>query len=210
MPDELRDGGPVSWGEIVVVDVTGTTVTLGSTQGNKDGTETKSVAQGDLATGMGNLSFILFPKDLGKGDSLPLRAIINDTLTRSYAGANREVNMLSFSSSTFGTNMTNRFYFDRMTGITCELWIKAVIQQGDYATTTSSSMKLTETNMWQRTGICGSYHLRPTYLPQLHLATGVLSRSPRRPCRNRCMRSLAPSPLRLSGSRIACVLRFSS
>jgi hypothetical protein len=153
MPAEFREGGPVSWGRITVADVTGSNVRLEMTQQFKNGTETKSQSQGDLATGMGNLSFFLYPSGLGQGDSLPTGGVINETLTRSYAGASREVNLLSFHGSVFGTTMTNRFYFDKMTGVVCELFIGAVIEQGGYTVTTSTTMKLTETNIWQGTEI---------------------------------------------------------
>ena len=153
MPVEFEDGGPVGWGKFTVVGVEGTEVRLDMVQHFKDGTETESQAEGDLATGMGNLSYFLYPKGLSRGDRLPTGATINETLTRSYAGAKREVNYLGFSGSMFGTNMTNHFYFDRMTGIICELSITVVIRQGDYWTRTSTTMKLTETDLWQRSEI---------------------------------------------------------
>lgn len=181
MPPAFVEGGFNDWANITVLDVSGSNVRLGMAHQFKNGTETKDHAEGDLATGMGNLSFFLYPGGLSRGDSLPAGGTVNETITRSYAGARREINLLNFSGSFFGTNVTYHIYFDSITGILCEASTKGIIEQEGYITTVSSTIKMTDTNIWKRTEVAEfprivglaiiplvGYHIRRRRKPGAH------------------------------------------
>ncbi len=153
MPPQMEGGGPVGWSKAEVTDVTGTNVRLEITQRFRNGTEMKGQIEGNLGANVGDLGFFLYPGALGKGDSLPGGGPVNETIIRRYAGAEREVNLLNYTTSLFGANTTSQIFFDKATGILCEHSVVVIAKHNGYITTSSSTMRITETNLWQRTEI---------------------------------------------------------
>jgi len=157
----------MSWFDSEVLDVSDSNVTFRSTTIYANGTEVTDVGWGDIATGEGNLSVMIIPSNLGAGDEIPanltwyteepLKLTINGTVTKSYAGANREVNYVNISypiiygNVTFGAqNMS--FYWDKKTGIMCEEWYSYAMSYMDnmtqYYMNMSMMFRMTATNMW--------------------------------------------------------------
>lgn len=154
VPPNMEGGGPLGWARLEVIEVSGTSVTVEMTMHFKNGTEQSARTGGDVATGTGNLTFFLFPAGLSKGEALPAGAIVNNTVARTYAGTVREANLLSYSFSMPGMSMSYEIYFDKATGITCEMTFGSIVtSEGGYVTTYSVTQKLTETNMFSRTDI---------------------------------------------------------
>ncbi len=146
-----------AWYRMSVKEVSGTTVSLDMIIGFRNGTQIKGQAAGDLLTGTGNLTLFLFPAGLSKGDwpwgtGVPHdigAAYVNDTVSRAYAGAIREVNVIEGTQAFGGTEITMVIIFDKMTGIVCEFSQTMTSTQGDWVTIVSSSMELSQTNAWR-------------------------------------------------------------
>lgn len=157
----------VSWSDMEILDVSNSNVTVRSITIYANGTEQADVMWGDIATGEGNLSVGLIPSNLVPGDEIPanltyyteepLRLTINGTVTRRYAGANREVNYVNitypiiYGNITYGAwNMS--FYWDKKTGIMCEEVVSYRMSYTDnetyYYMNMSILWRMTATNMW--------------------------------------------------------------
>ncbi len=148
IPPEMVDTG-LAWYQLAVADVSGTNVALDMMVGFQNGTEVRMKAGGDLATGRGNQTFFIFPAGLSKGGILPTGVYVNETITRSYAGVAREVNVVNGTGNLMGTRISSCIIFDKITGIMCEYSMEVTTKQGDWTTTVSSMMELTETNAFR-------------------------------------------------------------
>jgi len=158
----------MSWMDMEILNVHNSNVTCRSTVIYENGTEQTQVMWGDIATGEGNLSVGIIPSNLGAGDEIPanltyyteepLKLSINGTVTRSYAGANREVNYANitypiiYGNVTYGAwNMS--FYWDKKTGVMCEentaytMSYPINMTHSVYANM-SILWRMTATNMW--------------------------------------------------------------
>ena len=157
----------VSWSDMEILDVSNSNVTVRSTTIYENGTEQTDVVWGDIATGEGNLSVGIIPSNLGAGDEVPanvtwyteepLKLFINGTVTRSYAGANREVNYVNITYPVIYGNVTlgawnMSFYWDKKTGIMCEEVVSYRVSYMDnetyYYMNMSILWRMTATNMW--------------------------------------------------------------
>jgi len=157
----------VSWSDMEILDVSGNNITGRSTTIYANGTERTDVTWGNIATGEGNLSVGIIPSNLGSGDEIPanltwyteepLKLFINGTVTRRYAGANREVNYVNitypvvYGDVTLGAwNMS--FYWDKQTGVMCEEIVSYAISYTEdttqYYMNMSMLYRMTATNMW--------------------------------------------------------------
>ncbi len=157
----------MSWFDMEILDIHNSNATARGTAIYKNGTEQTDVMWGDIATGEGNLSASIIPSDLDPGDPIPanftfgpeisFEVSINGTVTRSYAGANREVNYVDitypiiYGNVTYGSlNMS--FYWDKKTGITCEEVVSYGMSytenQTYYYMNMSILWRMTATNMW--------------------------------------------------------------
>jgi hypothetical protein len=61
----------------------------------------------------------------------------------------RNLTYVNLTMSFFGMNMTMKMYWDRSTGILCEMNTTASMRVGSEVTTQSMSTKMTETNLWK-------------------------------------------------------------
>jgi hypothetical protein len=162
-PSEMN----MSWMDMEILDVSDSNVTVRSTTIYANGTEQTDVVWGDIATGEGNLSVGIIPSNLDPGDEIPanltyyteesLKLFINGTVTRSYAGANREVNYVNitypiiYDHVTYGAwNMS--FYWDKKTGVMCEEVVSYMMSYTQnmthYYMNMSMIWRMTATNMW--------------------------------------------------------------
>jgi len=153
--------------DMEILDVQNSNITFRSTVIYQNGTEQTEIMWGNIVTGEGNLSVGIIPSNLGVGDEIPgnltyyteepLQLSINGTVTRSYAGANREVNYVNitypivYGNVTFGAwNMS--FYWDKKTGIMCEENVAYKMSYTDnmthYYMNMSMVLRMTATNMW--------------------------------------------------------------
>lgn len=165
--EEPTSGMNMSWMDMEILDVHDSNVTVRSIIIYENGTEETSVIWGDIATGEGNLSVGIIPSNIGAGDEIPgnltyyteepLKLSINGTVTRSYAGANREVNYANitypivYGNITYGAwNMS--YYWDKKTGVMCEENVAYTMSYTDnmthYCMNMSMLWRMTTTNLW--------------------------------------------------------------
>jgi hypothetical protein len=157
----------MSWMDMEILDVHNGNVTVRSTTIYKNGTEETDVIWGNVTSGEGNLSVGVIPSNLGAGDEIPanetwfgeepMQLTINGTVTRSYAGANREVNYVNITSPITHDNVTYgsmnlSFYWDKKSGIMCEEWysyaMSYMVNTTRYYMNMSMLWRMTATNMW--------------------------------------------------------------
>src|SRR5438128_1749573 len=148
-----------------VTNVDGNNVTLLQTAKFDNGTASRSVVlQGDLATGRGNLTFALIANGLTAGDPATqtppilgglgaFASVINETVTRQYAGALRTVNVGIQEPSLPGVTLRSTAYWDAQTGFALELSLHSFIPAGILSPFSPSSsidihLKATSTNIW--------------------------------------------------------------
>src|SRR5438309_5985786 len=148
-----------------VTNVDGNNVTLLQTATFDNETAPRSVVlQGDVATGRGNLTFVLISGGLIAGDPVTempslvggfgaFASAINETVTRQYAGALRTVNVGIQEPSLPGVTLRSTAYWDAQTGFVLELSLHSFIPAGILSPSSPSSsidihLKATSTNIW--------------------------------------------------------------
>lgn len=145
------DINQTDWMKGEVSSVSGTSVTMQMIAHYKNGsTAPIQTLVGDVAAGSGDLSFILIPADLKEGDTLQLamfgssNMVINDTVSRTYAGASRSANHFGVSASGGGFTVAANAYWDQATGILLELSMSMITPEQNMQV----NIKAIETNMW--------------------------------------------------------------
>src|SRR6266702_3552788 len=125
-----------------VTNVNGNSVTLIQTAKFDNDTAPRSVVlQGDVATGEGNLTFALIAGGLTAGDPVTqappimgglgaFASVINETVTRQYAGLLRTVNVGIQEPSLPGVTLRSTAYWDAQTGFALELSLHSFIPAG--------------------------------------------------------------------------------
>lgn len=145
-PQYVTDAKQMDWMKVEVQSVSGTTVSMTTTVHYKNGTDKPQTVSYDVEggqTGQTGFLFFIIGANLKKGDpvtSQPNAPTINDTVTRTYAGASRNVNVLDVTYSSGGYTYTMTIYWDQITGVMLEL----LMRQPDV----EYSIKATETNLW--------------------------------------------------------------
>jgi hypothetical protein len=147
-PSQINEFRKIEWVKFEVQSVSNTYITILQTYHYTNGTEQSAPPMsGDMAT---QFITVVIPGNLSGGDVIPgTAAPINSTITQSYAGADRVVNCLDYSGSSFGMNMTQTMYWDKATGMLCEMFMEISMPTNSYVTTTSTSLVMTETNLWK-------------------------------------------------------------
>jgi hypothetical protein len=149
-PSYVADEKKTDWVKMEVENVTGTIVNLNVTVHYNNGTKTYQISSVDLNGSVYMGSRFLIPANLKSGDLLstqPNSPRINQTITRTYASASRNVNLLNVTASYLNQTATFTVYFDQSTGFMVEMCLK----QPDYSNPSAyieTSAKATETNMW--------------------------------------------------------------
>jgi len=139
------------WGMIEVVGVSGKEVTLRTTGAYMNGTAIPS-EEGtcNIETGIinGHQRYIL-AANLNQGDKILNLAgsdIINKTETRTILGASRSVNILNFTYSAAGQDMTFTYIYDKASGMNLEFEMKIkIIEQ---AVTYTNSYRIIDSNIF--------------------------------------------------------------
>jgi len=155
-PTEIEEMENVEWVKVTVQSVSNTLVTVKSVTRYENGTEEPETMSGDIATGSGNLTVFIIPANLGEGDTIPisgtfiggLSPIINGTETKTYAGAQREVNYIGTNISISNQTMDFYMYWDKATGILCEFTMSMSMSYMNYTASQSMQAKITGTNLW--------------------------------------------------------------
>ncbi len=157
----------MSWMKMEVLEVHDSNITVQSAVMYVNGTVEEYVDWGDIATGEGNLSFVIIPSNLDAGDEIPanltwyteepLKLFVNGTTIRNYAGANREVNYVNITYPMIYGNVTYggwnmSFYWDKKTGFLLEEDVSCAmsltINTTHYYLNMSTRWKVTLTEMW--------------------------------------------------------------
>jgi len=150
-PSTVAKEKNVDWMRIDVQSVSGTTVTLNGTVHYNNGTQTSQNFSGDVASGQGMTSIrVLIASNLKAGDPVLNQAgspTINQTTSRTYAGASRSVNLLEASSASDSQPITLRIYWDQGTGAMVEMYMR-IPDSSNLDAYIETSIKATETNMW--------------------------------------------------------------
>ncbi len=157
------------WMKITVQSVSGTSLTLQMLAHYTNGTEASEDLTGDVGSGTGNLSFFILPTSLAVGNNLPSSfgsfatgLTISDIVTRSYAGASREMYHSGYHMSVQGTNANYDMYWDKAKGVLCEMNMSMTMSMMSISGSATMKLKLIETNMWGN-GAGGS----STFIPGL-------------------------------------------
>ena len=147
----LEDIGDIDldWFRIEVKNISDT-ITLEITTLYLDGTEETDTVDAR------ELGFIV-DADLNEGDSIiaPLiegESLINGTVFREYAGVSRTINYIDLSATELLT-LTYKTYFDKTTGIMCELSLTLTMDLDEEHYEANVTYKLIETNMFKSTSL---------------------------------------------------------
>ena len=158
-PEEFLDLSQMEWMKGEVLSVSGTTITVQMTAHYKNGSDAVQKLVGDVASASGNLTFMIMPAGSKEGDALPLAMFdlgqvglsINDTVTRTYMGVSRSVNVLSISVSEDAVSLEVGAYWDQATGVLMELSMQVSAMDQSM----QMSIEAIETNMWSAGGFLG-------------------------------------------------------
>ena len=136
----------MDWFRIEVKDITSEIITLEILTQYLDGTnETDTVDARELG--------FIVDADLNEGDSIitPLiegESFINGTVSREYAGVSRTINYIELSATEVLT-LTYKVYFDKTTGIMCELSLSLTMDLDEEYYEANVTYKLNETNLFK-------------------------------------------------------------
>jgi hypothetical protein len=155
-PDEFLDLNQMEWMKGEVLSVSGTSVTVQMKAHYENGSESVQKLVGDMASGSGNLTFMIMPAGLEKGDAFPVAMFdlgqvalsINDTVPRRYMDVSRSVNVLSIRVSEDYVSLEVEAYWDQATGVLLEL----SMQVSALGENMQMSIEAVETNMWSAGG----------------------------------------------------------
>lgn len=164
MPDSVPESpefaglNEVVWSKLEVQDIDDMSVTMRSTTHYENGTEDIETITGDAETGSGDLNFLIIEANLNPGTSIPWEfwpgvvLYINGTVSRTYAGASRSVNYIDVTMTEWDATTTIKLYWDKTTGILCEMLMSTSMTYIGTNYSMSVSFKMTETNMWDSVG----------------------------------------------------------
>jgi len=147
------------WFKHVVTDVISTVIYFRNVTHFRDDTESTNNAWIDVEVGQGNGTLMFVSAGLNAGDPLyegtAEPVFINKTLSRTYAGVEREVNHLNLTTThRIDTDVPQNiqisldYYWDKITGILTERQGSYVNQTGNYLTSWYRSDVLVETSLW--------------------------------------------------------------
>jgi hypothetical protein len=151
-PSYFTEAKKVDWTRIDVLSVVGTTVSLNFTEHFNNGTQMFYNLEVDVQSGSSAESFLIASNLTSGEPPFPQTPgyTINQTVTRTYAGANRNVNIIDIKSGFlfFPSELSEiKICWDQNTGIMVELYTNQT-----YPTNPSGyeelSFKATETNLW--------------------------------------------------------------
>jgi hypothetical protein len=148
-PKQVKDQKQVDWLKINIENVTNV-ITLSQVTHYKNGTENTVRPQ----PGIPKYTFMTYiiPSGLKAGDSIPASPVPFSPVALVegiYSGMSRELVNSKFSMSFFGINATMTMFWDRSTGILCEMNTTTLTRTNGGVTTQSTITRLVETNLWK-------------------------------------------------------------
>jgi len=149
-PSYIEEEKKMDWVKLEVENVSGTTVNINMTLHFNNGTQIYQISSVNLNSTASMGSRLLIAANLNSGDPLspePNSPTINQTITRTYASASRNVNLLNATTVYQNQTTTLTVYFDKSTGFMVEMYVKGpdYTTPGAYVETTITA---TETNIW--------------------------------------------------------------
>jgi hypothetical protein len=148
-PSHITDAKKLDWLRVDVLGVAGTTASLNETAHFNNGTQTFQSYDVDVQSGNSPGNLFLVASNLTAGDPLSPQTpqlTINQTVTRLYAGANRNVNYIdSKSSADTSSPSEGKVYYDKSSGIMVEIYVNQTYPD---LSAYEISYKATETNLW--------------------------------------------------------------
>lgn len=151
-PQQVKDANNTEKIEIEVRETSVTSVTISVTTRFKNATQKVDTYSGDIKIGGGNLSLMIAAAGLSVGDKIseaPMAFQINETKSKFYADAWREVNYAYLVIPLDNTTTIYEYYWDRATGILCAVSMLLTMETESYKTWASVITEMTETNIWQ-------------------------------------------------------------
>lgn len=141
------------WRKLTVQAISYTTITVSVATRFKNDTQKTDVYISDVAAGSGDSEFgwQIIPSGLSKGDRIsqnPRAIILNDTMSKEFAGATREANYAGFSIEVEGVTLFE-YYWDKQSGILCAMLTYDISYSEGYRTETLIHTEILETNLWQ-------------------------------------------------------------
>ncbi len=147
-PPFIADFESISWIDLEVRTVSGSTVTAVETLAFTNNTSRMVTISGDVNSGTGNLFPWIIAGELSEGDEIfnqPFAPRINATISRNYAGATRAVNVFNFTYSILGVSTKLVYFWDKTTGVLLEQFYNITatgVAEG------LADIKATSTNIW--------------------------------------------------------------
>ena len=148
----------VNWTRFGVAAVSGKEVTLTELTAYMNGTDETVDKVYDVEAGTVGGQPAYFPgsviiaANLNEGDALPpvdLGYIVNKTETRTYLGVSRSVNIVSYSLSGEGYNLSETFVYDKASGMRLELEGEATTIEPEHPSTSTYSNSIIDTNIFE-------------------------------------------------------------
>lgn len=156
-PQFVKDAMATNWVRTNVLSVDGNNVTASQTWNFNNATcQRKVTLAGNVQTGSGNLTIFIIAGGLKAGDpvnEMLSAQTINETITRRYAGADRQVNVLNNTSTRtipYGSLFLQILVFwDQTTGVLLESYFMVKISSLAGTFTGAAHILITETNLRQ-------------------------------------------------------------
>jgi len=162
--------GRAVWVKVEVQNVSGTVVTISETILLSDGNQTSREISEDLQeASSAGFTYYILPANLHAGDIIGERIVfvaadnsdykwvkltVNATVSRSYGGSTREVNMLNYSFLMpfieYMNNYSAEYYWDRESGFMLErTWQTYYLEIENAIPMSTLQLKISDTNMWK-------------------------------------------------------------
>lgn len=157
VPSYLEDLNQTEYWVMSILDIVDTTVTVEMLAHYKNGSDEITGGFVDIDTGDGNVTMMIISANLGENDTVYTSGTystwkINETITKTYPDSTRDTNHLNitteYSMPPTYQNMSLNYYWDKQSGMFAEISQEAVIQTGENVTTTSMSIRITDSSVW--------------------------------------------------------------
>ena len=149
-PYSITEEKKIDWLRMEVENVSGTIVYVNTTVHYNNGTQILQNSTVDVSgSSQYSSGFFLIAANLRSGDAITtqLNLVINQTITKTYVSARRNVNVVNVTTLYQGQTSTTTIYFDQSTGFLVEIYSKSpdYSNPGAYS---ELSVRATQTNMW--------------------------------------------------------------
>jgi hypothetical protein len=167
-PSNIAEANDTQWSDFTVTGISGTNITTQITTHLKNNTDMTGSGWKDVNTGSGNLSMFFISANLNAGDLVYTSSSykINETVSRTYSGVQRDTNHFNMASPAIGTQ---NLYWDKSTGVLVELLMEMTYNTtGAYTATWSMGYQIVSSDLW----VVPEF---PTWTPLLFILISVTS-----------------------------------